>query len=93
MDMIFVCEIDVPLEELNPGNLTDDVTERVLRMKDVFLSPTEEPPSIHIKWEDIHWNLLDGRHRLVAARLMGKTHLRAKVFRSKTAAEAGIDPT
>ena len=76
--MVFVEEIDVSIEKIFVPDWTC-VAERAERMREVFFAPTEPPP-IKVVWEN-GWTLLDGRHRCVAARKLGKRHLRAKVFR------------
>ena len=77
--MVFVEEIDVPIEKIFVPDWTG-VAERVEQMSEVFFAPTEPPP-IRVIFEDVHWTVLEGRHRVHAARKMGKTHLKAKVFR------------
>jgi len=76
--MVFVEEIDVPIDKIFVPDWTG-VAERVEQMSEVFFAPTEPPP-IRVVWED-HYTVLDGRHRVWAAKKMGKTHLKALVFR------------
>ena len=77
--MVFVEEIDVSIEKIFVPDWTC-VAERAERMREVFFAPTEPPP-IKVVWENAQWNCLDGRHRVWAAKRMGKTHLKALVFR------------